>query len=660
MVRHDKAFCRSKDVVSEYTKVVNNALKITVKFRAENKATVTFQNTLKNRPVEVNPQQVKQGWLSLFGFRQQPEQEEEDDSETRLADLAPIEDEEGGAPVTIFLGYLQFFGYLVHNYSIRHGSHDAHNSQANESLWVNSLYTTTYDDSIAADNEDDNNNTNNSEHNDEFEARIEKIQLTPFMKQSLDNPLIIGGKISAVNDLVVEKLKTRENVINSNNRYLLQDLISPFNSIPTPQEPITDPDQHGFIPLHELTDNFTPFYATPQSLMFSELHIAPKLSASFEITLPQIQGLPPSYNTHMTAPLSDQGWVSLQYRLIVGFNFQRSHEDPVHKAVYFPYSMRMSIDETMNGGDYLQNYTVLSKFDNDWVPEVNQSSCSQKLPESTKVELDKEITHLLIDSEKRKIFLDELDNLINLDIYEITKQSSLRKKSIAEPSPEEMAKWNRRPLPSLKNKFQIRVNNHDLCIISLPRTSFQLGSNILFAIDLNPTDAATTKVVGVTVHLEAIEKYHVAEAREKFHNRYKVTPTLKLNTMSCSLLNSVGSNIVRGYINVPQFITPEFRITNFMDLRYQLSFKFVIVENADGPKATVREPDNQPTDSNLGHSVPHDSSTDDSQLGQLLDSNESSCETRDCETSFVDFIHNFQHDNSGTDMRFKFPVVVLP
>ncbi|KAG7192677.1 uncharacterized protein KQ657_001458 [Scheffersomyces spartinae] len=637
------------DFVSEYTKVVSNALRITIKYRSDNRATIVFHNTLKNRPIEINPQQVKAGWLSIFGFRQTIEESEVEESDT--SHLNDDVDADSGAPVTIFLGYIQFFGYLVHNYSIRHGSHDAYSPQANESLWVNSMYTTTYDDSIVTDENNSNNNKSggSGEQNDSYETRLEKILLTPLMHHSVDNPLVIGGKMGAVNDLIVVEKQVRKtsNVINSNNRYLLQDLISPFNSIPTPTLTVhdDDPNENGFIPLHELTDNLTPFYATPQSLMFSELHIPPKLSTSFEVTLPGVLGLPPSYNTHMTAPLSDQGWVSIQYRLIVGFNFQHSHdEDPVHRAVYFPYTMRMNIDESMHCGEYLQSYFAEIKFDNDWTPEVNQvtdstmvttSSASPPLAELLDISL------LQIDN-KRQVFLDELDTLIKLDIYEITTQSSLRKKSIAEASSEEMAQWNRRPVPSLKNKFQIRVNNHDLCIISLPRTTFHLGNNIHFSIDLNPSDAATTKVVGVTVHLEAIENYHVTESKDKFQNRYKVTPTFKLNTMACSLLPNPGSNMVRGSINIPQFLTPEFRVTNFLDVRYQLSFKFVLVE-LEGHNV----------DDNLGSAV----STTNTDNGTELDPALSGLHYS---TSFIQFIHDYQHDSSGTDMRFKFPIVVLP
>lgn len=538
-----------------YTKVINDNLSISLAYGdssdpACRECILTFHNTSKTKVI-VNPNGNENhdepkletptgGWFNnIFGRPQQQEQEHE---------KGMINDHT--QPLEIFLGYVQLFGYIALNYRF---SMDANTFELNRrgmgtGQWCNNIdYLNQY-------------LHNDFEHDEDI-----KIDEAPFLQ---NRKLVVGGKLGGVGDLIVNKEKDIQ--VDSTQGYLLHDLIYPFNS------KLQTPHSSYQLSLKELTDAIYPIYATPQSLLFTNLKIEPGSTQTFHFKLPIKDSLPPSYNTRLTGPASDQGWSSIHYSLVLTIQDRIQNSKLQNRSVYFPVNIdpqRVGKSHRYIQRRYLQEPIVLDK-------EWRIQDMANDKPYST---------HILPsrDPEARDGFLQDLTSLIDSDLYNMPKMStSERKKSIVEHQEEEEQIYLDSPdyspqLPvHLKTQYQLRVNNNELCLISLSRPYFHVGEDIHYILDINRKESST-KVIGLISYLEAHEIYH-CENGYKLVNVYKVTGNRKVNTFASAMIDSCKDQLhtnclVNGHKHIPRFLTPQFQ-SSFIDLKYYLVFHFNLSE----------------------------------------------------------------------------------
>ena len=438
-------------------------------------------------------------------------------------------------PLNLLLGYIQLAGYVTLNYQFDAdaASNPMDAFSKHSSWWHNKDYSHHYLD--------------NDKGPDEDLDPHEQIAKVPFVRQP---KLVIGGRIAGINDLPLDGSKT----INRSNRHLLQDLICTFNSFPTPDG---TQDDENFIPGSELVDAIVPFYTTSQSILFTNLVMKPSETKTFHIAFPSPKG-PPSYNSMLTGPACDQGWVSIRDTMIVGFQTGPSHEQ--EKAVYFPLHIKVP----RKPGDerwYQPNFLKQTEVNKDWAIELINEDVSKtrgKTPEPS--------------GETKEAFLEDLHRLIDSDLYNMPRMSTgERKKSFHDPS-----NGDKNIIPQIpvhhKTSYQIRVNAQALCTVHFSKPYYQVGDSLGFILELEPV--STTRIAGFVAHLEAHEVFHTGE--KDVTNVYRVSPPVKGNTLAAAFQN--GSSEVSGQIYIPTHLCQQFQSSNFMDLKYFVVFKFNIFE----------------------------------------------------------------------------------
>lgn len=525
----------SSSLNSPYIKVLNEKLSISLQYlnsqESNQTCVLTFINTA-DKDVNINPtKQASSGsWLSgLFGLNPSL-----DESLSKL-------NVDTDAPVDLFLGYIQLFGYVVLNYKFEIDTTSLEVNK-NPQWWNNTEYLNQY-----------------LEINESKDDRIDehlKLDTVPFIEQNCSEKLTIGGKLGGVQDLVVNNDK-----ILIDNRYLLHDLIGNFNSNSLSKEV-------QLLPLHDLTEAIVPFYTTPQSLLFTDLSIPKNSSRSFCLKVPIKDDLPPSYNTCLTGPACDQGLISIRYSLIVSLIEEKFSNKT--KSVYFPLKM----NPKRYGGvhTYLQKRYFDSpiRLDKDWQVEIITDK--------------QKTTHQEKDISEKGSFLQDISTLIDSDLYNMPKVSTMerRKSSVNGMSDEINSDGYISQLPDhLKTQFRLRVNNQELCTIGLSKAYYHPGEDLNYVININPNAGNTTKVIGLTTYLEAHEVYRLPENGRKIH-KYKVTGNVKLNTLAPSIINGQllesSSCLLNNYLNIPKFVTPQFQSRSFLNLEYHLVFQFNLSE----------------------------------------------------------------------------------
>lgn len=615
-----------------YVKKVDDKLSIQLEYLNKSiddvECRLTFYNTLKKRLIvnefDKNRRDQNPGWLSgIWGRPPSP-----------LSDVKADSND-----VKLFLGYVQLFGYVVLNYKF--GMDDSNSVLAldktprNSTWWANKEYLETYADT--------------------GEDVLEKnagLDSTPFTYDNLVDPMIIGGKLGGVNDLVVEPDNVSKLRINSQQRIFLNDLVCNFNSYKN----VADVENDGTLWLKELIDGILPFYATSQSLLFSDLVIDAFSEKSFRFKFPNVQEMPPSYNTRLTSLTCDQGLISIRYLLILGFLKMDSSNSLLPVSVYYPFvvnSEKPQYAERYQQPDYLQHITI----DKSWqITILNDAlEASEKLPV------------LAQDGESdgkglRDSFLNDLDNLISSDIYNIPKMSSSeRKKSFHSLyEVEEVKQGYIVQLPvHLKNQYQILVNNNQLCLVTISKPYYHLGEDIQFSIDINPETADTesaARIIGVTVHLEAHEIFHLKD-RKRLTNVYRVSQNVKINSFAVTMMNLHLGNqqpqksTINGYLNIPYFITHQFQSSKFMDLKYFLVFKSNLMQFDKHQPLENGSFTPSVLEADLDRSNTHDI-----EAAKLIDP------PTDYEliSNKYAFTNSYKFNNSGNDFTFRMPIVVLP
>lgn len=655
-------------VKPEYVKKVNESLSVSLTFIEDSQPDQTIQESttceclisfhnVDERGITVNEtdesslrqtESNDSGWFGgFFGTNS-------NSSDSRLlVNRTSSENED----LTIFLGYIQVVGYVVLNYKFGlNSSTSAIDSGKSAHWWENKDYIYNYKD---ADGED-------GQYEDE---KAEKLDQVPYIKENLAHPLVVGGKLGGVSDLIVEHGKSSNHWIDEKALYYVHDLLYPFNSRGPPnfnQNADLDGTAEIKIPVKELSDSIIPFYSTSQSLLFTDLHIPPKSTKTFHIKFPRSTDLPPTYNARLTGPVCDQGLVSIKYSLIVSL-LQSSGSSMDSRSIYFPLSIkgeRIGSNERYMQRDYFESK---SKIDKNWQVEVIEEEEAIEPPV---------VGNVSESLETREAFFEDISKLIKSDLYNMPKMSTNeRKKSI-----HSLESWvDDVPvdgkyvpqLPShLKTQFQLRVNNNQLCQISLSRPYYHVGEDINFILDINPEEhSLSTKVVGFIAHLEAHEIFHTnhssapqgKENSEAFTNTYRVSGNIKYNTFMPSLANSIlpdseqRRTLINGSINIPRHLSQQFQSSSFMDLKYFIVFKFNLNQFSELLEEVNEEGNGTEANGTTGHN-PTELVEESADVEASLLTTSSIVPTDSVRTK----IDAFRANNFGTELRFRLPLYVLP
>lgn len=486
--------------------------------------------------------------------------------------------------IPLFLGYVQMVGYVRLNRQIGgDGTLDA----ATDVYWKNQEYLSNY-----------------AEKDDEI---FDGIHETAFFKDhGSDTPR--KGRIGGINDLNSKRF-------DATTVYLLHDLAHPFNTMQMPgRNPPELPEPYHHALATDLSECIVPFYVTAQHLLFSSVSLADKLVECYKIRIPRPPGtLPPSYNTRLSGAAGDGGVVSICYSFVVGV-LEQTSEAMQQRAVYFPLELKpgkKGWDREWLQRDYLQDALV----DKDWKPQTVEVGADGVTNGTNGTNGNQGRTE--------KKFIRDLDTLIESSVH-VVAANERRKSSVSVQSLDYTGFIHQVP-PKLKVLYQIRVNNQSLCKLTVSKPYYHVGDDIHFFLELFTDSSVTTRVVGVTTHVEAHEVFNLeSESTRKTINFYKVTPTIKLNTFADAMAdayNQSGSGLVTGVVNLPRFLTQQFQLSTFMDLKYFLVCRFVLneFETSEGPKYIDEDP-----------------------------------------ARFADYIQEYKMENESSEFKFLIPLTVLP
>lgn len=498
---------------------------------------------------------------------------------------APLDD------LPLFLGYIQMVGYLRVN---RHNGGDGGLDAGTDIYWKNLDYLANY-----------------SVKNDDI---YDEILTTPFFKDhGTENPR--KGRIGGISDL---KLRRFDGTV----AYLLHDLVHPFNTMQMPERnaPELAESDHQTL-ADELSSCIVPFYVTAQHLLFSSVRLADKRTETYKIRMARPPGtLPPSYNTRLTGAAGDGGAVSICYSFIVGV-LEPLSDSMKPRSVYFPMELkpgRRGWDRGWLQRDFLQDAVV----DKDWKPQTLESG-SGAIANGTNGSSSDEPNGVNGTGRTQKKFLRDLNTLIESSVH-VVAANERRKSSVSLQLLEQPGYIHQVP-QKLKVLYQIRVNNQSLCKLTVSKPFYHVGDDIHFFLELFPDSAVSTRVVGATSHIEAHEIFNLeSETNRKAVNFYKVTPTIKLNTFAIAMADAYhqsSSGVAAGVVNLPRFLTQQFQLSTFMDLKYFLVCRFVLndFEESEGVVTIDEDP-----------------------------------------SRYLDYIQEYKVENKSSEFKFLIPLTVLP
>lgn len=499
------------------------------------------------------------------------------------------------ADIPLFLGYVQMMGYVRVNRQIGgDGTLDA----ATNVYWKNLEYLENY----------------LGKSDDVYD----EIYETPFFKDhGSDSPR--KARIGGINDL---KLRRFDHTA----VYLLHDLAHTFNTMQMPDQnapPLPEPYHQALA--DDLSSCIVPFYVTAQHLLFSSVRLPGKLTEIHKIRMPRPPGtLPPSYNTRLAGAAGDGGAVSICYSLIVGL-LEPLSESMKPRAVYFPMELkpgRRGWDRGWLQRDFLQDTLV----DKDWKPQTLEAGSGGVVngangADESNGKNDANGTNGTGTSEKK--FIRDLDTLIESSVH-VVAANERRKSSVSLQALEQTGYIHQVP-QKLKVLYQIRVNSQSLCKLTVSKPFYHVGDDIHFFLELFTDSGVSTRVVGAITHVEAHEVFNLeSDTNRKSVNFYKVTPTVKLNTYADAMADAYHQNsngVVTGVVNLPRFLTQQFQLSTFMDLKYFLVCRFVLndFEESEGLGTIDADPNR-----------------------------------------YLDYIQEYKVESKSSEFKFLIPMTVLP
>lgn len=402
--------------------------------------------------------------------------------------------------------------------------------------------------------------------------------------------------------------------IDSHNYALLRDLVHPYTACQPPPDREHVSDIHRAEIAASVSRFVVPFYVSAQHLLFSSVELKPGLRADYflECDIPR-DIFPPSYNTRLTGSLGDGGLASLAYTFVVGF-LEEVNGHMKLRAVYFPLEVR-SQNVSPHANWYQHNYLQGVHIDTAWQPRVLLGlAAPEDVPAGAEENGDLAYA----------TFLADLNILINDTPANVAVRERRKSSASHHDSAHQVAQVAQVPA-SPRRSYQIRVNNTDLCLLTLSSSFYHVGSDIQFFLKSGaaaPSETAhkpPSRVVGYTTHLEAHEVFHLENDR-KVVNIYKVSPTVKANTYAEAILQELHQTLAFcNRVHVPEHVTQQFQAPSFMDLRYFLVFRFVLRDFEDVP--------------------PLDNAT---------------------AQSWAEVVQALRLEADGTDFKFSIPVTILP
>lgn len=653
---------KQDDIKIDYIKQIDENFSISLGYLNvkdnERDCVLTFHNTLDTK-ITVNPKQNKpsKGWFDgIFGAKENQHEYHTVGDENQKGDLK------------LFLGYVQIVGYVVLNYKIEADHKFSNEDNESSAWWSNEDFALQYE---AAEEIDQ-------------EARETNLSNVSFIRENLTDRMIVGGKLGGISDLNIKEIQDQGHLvskqegpgINIHNRYLLQDMLYPFNSIKTPISPPRIEDEeltfnNTILSFRDIMNALIPFYSTSQFLLFSDLSIPPRSSQSFKLSLPITEGLPPSYNTGLSRPICDQGWVSIKYLLLTGVLRFKENNLMTLNLVYFPLELKsppVGSNFRFLQPDYLKKIVV----DHEWKALVIEDSLKRE--EQTRNTLSSEKNH---DEEAQKSFIEDLTRLINSDLHNIPDSSATERGKGSESIHELSAEIPAGLIPQLplhlKTQFQINVNKAKLCDVFVSKPYYHVEDDVNFFIESAGSDLST-RIVGFVVYVECVETFHVkstsGEMRD-YTNRYKVTPNVKCNTFANALLqhhtNGSSTVLASGALNLPKYLCQQFQSSLFMDISYKLAFKFILGDfstNEDNEaesntsNADVTINTNSLSNSRVPSSVNLANGHNEEDVAESLLSE--SPHSPVGKTSHFELIKAFRTGTYGSLLKFLLPLCILP
>lgn len=549
--------------VTKYTKRVADHLCVsvsyhTLKHKDAFDVEIEFQNTLDSRML-VNPAQTapanstgELSWLKSvlrLGLAPDPSYD-------------PITSK-GNEPVKVFLGYLQLLGYVVLNYRLGPalGLSASDVSGDGSQWWGNPEYWKQYGDA-----------------NDDSESDTEELLgHVPFIRNGDTSPLVVGGRLGGIADLPAETSQQKALLASDEyTKYFLHDIPFLFGTAKFPQNL---GHTHYTNLVKELSHTLIPFYCTPQTLMFTDLTIAPCSTETLRFSLPTPpQSLPPSYNTRLTGLSCDQGWASIKYSLVVGLSYKdttpSSSNQMLLRAIYMPYNVRarrIGTDHRWIQPNYF--WDSYSFVDHKWAPIIVADGATATTDSmALKASFLKSLQRL-IDS--------DLHNLPKLIDDENTSDHDHHDESSRHSSDSTVAQLS----SHLKTQFQIRANSLQICLLSISKPYFHVGDCITFVVNLRPPghihQVGLPVIQGFMVHLEAHELFYPATGTP-IKNVYRVSASHKFNTIASTMVSidptdgNAACALVSSKLDIERHLPPQFESSRFMGLKYYLVFRFVV------------------------------------------------------------------------------------
>lgn len=607
---------------NKYTKRVSDHLSVSASYSASKHndafdVVIEFRNTLDSQLL-VNPAPPANSSSELSWIK----------SVFRLGQTPPKSYDslhsKGSEPLKVFLGYLQLVGYVVLNYRLgpAFGLSASEAAGDGSQWWANSEYWKQYGDA----------------HDDPESDTEEALGHVPFIRHGDASPLVVGGKLGGIADLPAETSHHRLCPSDEYTRYFLHDIPFSFGTAKFPKIP-----SHANYSslLKDLSHAVTPFYCTPQTLMFTELTIDPCSTKTLRFSLPKPPlSLPPSYNSHLTGMSCDQGWASIKYSLVVGLSYKDDASDSPNqmllRAIYMPYEVRAARIGTNHR--WIQPNYFCSSYafvDKEWGP-IDVAHTTDPAGDS---------------NTDRSSFVKSLQRMIDSDLHDLPNVFGEDVASNDVDDSHDHRDESRRPsisdtivaqLPHhLKTQFQIRANSLQICLLSISKPYYHVGDSVTFTVNLCPTgellEVGLPAIQGFTVHLEAHELYYPATGTT-IKNVYRVSPSHKFNTIASTMVcgdRSVESKsscaLISSKLDIQRHLAPQFESSRFMGLKYYLVFRFIVGKFPVYPRAAAP---------------------------QLSASSLPNAEIPSHEISYESFRENDQ-DLSGSSVVFRLPLPIL-
>lgn len=360
-----------------------------------------------------------------------------------------------------------------------------------------------------------------------------------------------------------------------------------------------------------------PFLLVPQTLLFPELTFEPGETKMFKFnTEPLPNNLPPSY--------LNSSHFNISYMAQIGITGSELNELPLQRFYNFPISVQPFIDQKMCQHELtLSKELIITKpgkvqdVDNlaGTTKSVGSSTQPNKLPWSLRrksVSTGKKSTDSSIDSMKLKFKEvvscwnenEDTDVPINSLInYQFDSESNSKSFSVrevlnqfysgdldlthVEESKESDMYFQ---LQNIQKDFVIKMNEKFICNLELSKPVYSILDQIDLTLDFsNESVPANQKITAVTASIESFELVNPKFAFDKEISKKKPTGTTIYESHMINFDDSKKMYMkLMPQVSPNNHITSQFK-TDLFQLKWMLSFKFVMVPSTDDNDNSILE-----------------------------------------------------------------------